>query len=193
MRRELGIADDRFVIGAVGRLVSLKGFHVLIEAMGQVKRDIPDAKLVIVGDGDPDYEQRLHEQARAWGVESMICWAGFRSDIPQVLGAYDLYVLPSLDESLPLSVIEAMASARPVVATTVSGVPECVVQDTTGELVPPGNAATLARAIIKLAQYPDLARQYAKAGRQRVLDEFSFAGQTNRIEELLQNIAEKNS
>ncbi len=134
------------VIGCVGRYSSEKGQALLIEAMADVLRALPDARLVLVGYGE--LEAELRRRASPYG--NAIEFAGER-DAAEVLGSFDLYVQPSLYESQGLSILEAMAAGVPVVATDVGGVRDAVVPGETGVLVAPGDAAALARAIVSTA------------------------------------------
>ncbi|MGH7393721.1 MAG: glycosyltransferase, partial [Candidatus Rokuibacteriota bacterium] len=145
VRRELGLEGQTPVAGVVGRLESQKGHEWLLQAWPAVLREMPDARLLVVGDGS--LRDALEAQARRAGVAPSVVFTGFRADVPRLLDALDVLVLPSLYEGMPLTAIEAAAMARPVVATAVDGTPEVVHDGETGFLVPPADAPALARAV----------------------------------------------
>lgn len=157
------------VIGCVGRYSPEKGQGVLIDAMGDVLRAFPGARLVLVGYGA--LEGELRRRASTFGTA--IEFAGER-DAAEVLGSFDLYVQPSLYESQGLSILEAMAAGVPVVATEVGGVRDAVIPGETGVLVAPGDAAALARAIVSTAGDPEREARAARAAA-RVRSEFGAA------------------
>lgn len=165
-RRAWGWDEGHFVVGTVARLERIKGLHHLIEAAKTVAEALPRARFLVVGDG-PQREELL-SQVRHLGLEKRCIFAGLRNDIPQILPAFDLFVLPSLSEALGIVAIEALASGVPVVASRVGGVPEVVVHGETGLLVPPGDVAQLAQAILHVAANPAEARQWANRGQKRV-------------------------
>ncbi|MFZ5898693.1 MAG: glycosyltransferase family 4 protein [Bacillota bacterium] len=170
VRSELGIADEEIIIGTVARFAVQKGLKYLIQAVAMLGEEgFTRTRLVIVGDGP--LRSELEEEAARCGVRAIM--PGYRNDIPAVLSAFDLFALPSVTEGLPLIVLEAMATGLPVVATSVGGVPEAVAHGTTGLLVPPGDAGALARGMAMLLQYPETAKRFGAAGRDRVTREFS--------------------
>jgi glycosyltransferase involved in cell wall biosynthesis len=152
VRRELGLAADAPVIGAIGRLNTQKGHAYLLEAAPAVVAAQPTVRFLIVGDGD--LMTPLREQARALGLGDRVCFAGHRTDVPDLLGAIDVLALPSLYEGTPLALFEAMAAAKAIVATAVDGCAEVLEDPTTARLVPPRDAPALARALIALLRDP---------------------------------------
>ena len=152
----------RPVVLTVARLVEKKGLRYLVEAAAQV----PEAVFVLVGEG-PD-RANLEARARVCGVADRIVFLGQRDDISELLAACDVFVLPTLGEGLGLSVLEAMASGKPVVATRIGGIPEAVEGGVSGLLVAPRDATALAAAIRSLLQDQALASWLATAGRERV-------------------------
>jgi glycosyltransferase involved in cell wall biosynthesis len=159
--------SDCPIVFTPARLYSRKGHIHLLQAATLV----PDALFVLAGDG-PE-RARLEECARQLGVAARVRFLGQRQDIPQLLASCDLFVLPSLYEGLPLSVLEAMAAGKPVIATAIRGTDEAVIHGKTGLLVAPGNPVDLAAAIRKLLSDRALAAQLAQAGKARVAQEFS--------------------
>ncbi|MFC2071541.1 sugar transferase [Chloroflexota bacterium] len=176
-RETLGLSAQDKVVGFVGRIVREKGILDLVQAMRPVLESVPDAKLLIVGntlDSDRDREasrdiSRLMDQD---GLSSRVLLAGFVEDIPRILGAIDLLALPSYREGMPRTIIEAMASGKPVVATDIRGCREEVVHGLTGLLVPVKNPDALAEATISILSNPELAQQMGAEGRRRACELF---------------------
>ncbi len=165
-RRAFGWDESHFVLGTVARLERVKGLDRLIEAAKMVVEAIPQARVLVVGDGPQ--RKDLLSQVHHLELREHCIFAGLRSDVPQILPAFDLFVLPSLSEALGIAAIEALASGVPVVASRVDGVPEVVIHGETGLLVPPGDAVQLAQAILHVAANPAEARQWAERGQERV-------------------------
>jgi glycosyltransferase involved in cell wall biosynthesis len=167
LRAALVAGRPDYVVLTPARLHPQKGHTYLLAAA--VK--IPDATFVLAGDGPLRAELEAH--ARNLGVTDRCVFLGDRTDVPDLLAAADLFVLPSLFEGLPVSVLEAMAAERPVVATAIGGTDEVVRHEETGLLVPPCDPSALAAAISRIRSDPSLARRLAAAGRERVEREFS--------------------
>jgi glycosyltransferase involved in cell wall biosynthesis len=163
------LVDGRpdFVVLTPARLHPQKGHRYLLQAAAQV----PDATIVLAGDGPLRAE--LEAEARDLGVAGRCVFLGQRADVPALLAAADLFVLPSLFEGLPVSVLEAMAAERPVVATAIGGTDEAIASEESGLLVPPKDPAALASAIRRLQADAPFARRLAAAARARVEREFS--------------------
>ena len=184
-RRELGLLDDGAVVGTVCRLVEpKKGLSILLQAMGELKRRLgkPPCQLLIVGDGPA--RETLESLRDRLGLFEWVVFTGIRRDIPRVLHALDAFVLPSLYEGFGIAILEAMAAAKPVVATTVGGIPEFVVSGDTGLLVEPGDASALAEAIERLLCEPERAMQMGIRGRERVLAGFQMSTVVRRHEQV---------
>ena len=182
IRASLGVPPNRPVIVTVSRLVRHKGYPELLRAM----RDVPEAELWIVGarletDRGEDLEQALAEAESRGNVRRL----GYRTDIPAILAAADIFALPSHFEGLPMSVIEAMLCGLPVVATAIRGPREQVVDGTTGLLVPPATVAPLAAALNRLVADPALRRAMGEAGRARAVDRYDEARVIGRTLDLL--------
>jgi glycosyltransferase involved in cell wall biosynthesis len=169
LRAELVRGRPDYVVLTPARLHVQKGHAILLAAAAQV----PDATFVLAGEGPLRAE--LEQQAHDLGVAQRCVFLGHRSDVPDLLAAADLLVLPSLFEGLPVSVLEAMAAERPVVATAIGGTDEAVTHELNGLLVPPGDPAALAAAIHRVRVDPALAHRLAAAGRGRLEREFSSA------------------
>lgn len=188
LRAELGVPDGVTLLGEIGRLCDVKGQRELIEAVALV----PDVNVVLVGDDLEQggaYRTKLAELARERNVEDRVHLLGYRADAGELLDQFDILVLPSWIEGLPGVVLEAMAHAKPVIATPVGGTPELVVDGETGVLVPPRDPAALADAITALIADPERARALGLAGRERAEREFSETAMTARVLEVYDAVA----
>jgi sugar transferase (PEP-CTERM/EpsH1 system associated) len=171
IRREMGAGDDEFVILQVARLDYLKDHATAVRTLARVLPHLPDARLVLVGEG-PEL-QAIEEVVRQHGVGAQIRFLGLRKDVARLLSGADLFLLTSVSEGIPLTVIEAMAAGLPVVSTRVGGLPEVVVEGRTGLLEPAGDHAALGRAVCRLAAEPALRREMGHLGRERAETVFS--------------------
>jgi glycosyltransferase involved in cell wall biosynthesis len=162
-RSELGIRPGEFAIGTITRLHESKGNSYLVQAAAEVLRERPSARFFLVGEGPllPD----LQAQAAALGLGDRFVFAGFAKDVARVLSAFDLSVFPSLWEGTPLTVFEALAMGKPIVATDADGLRDVLVPDRTARIVPVRDAAALARAIVWMMDHPAERAQYAAAAR----------------------------
>jgi glycosyltransferase involved in cell wall biosynthesis len=178
MRVSLGIPRDRPVAGVIARLTEQKGHVHLFDALARTA-ELANVHLIVVGDGElrEDLSRRVH----ALGISSRVHFLGARRDLGDLLHVMDLFVLPSLWEGLPLSLVLAMGAGVPVVATTVAGVPEVVEDGRTGLLVPPGDAAALGRAMRRVVTDPALGRRLADAARAGVLPRFGVDGYVSAV------------
>jgi glycosyltransferase involved in cell wall biosynthesis len=182
IRAELGVPRDRVVIIAVSRLVWHKGYPELAAAM----RSVPEAELWVVGERlDSDRGADMAALLRSAGLGYRLRMLGYRSDIPALLAAADIFTLPSRFEGLPMSVIEAMLTGLPVVTTNVRGPAEQVVDGVTGLSVPAGDAVALGGALGRLVRDPDLRVRMGQAGRRRALDCYDEAKVLSRTLDLL--------
>ncbi len=172
VREELGIPEGAPVATLVGRLQERKGHTHALKAAPAVRDAVPDARLLFVGKGE--LESELRAEAEALDVSDFVVFAGFRRDIPDLLASSDLLILPSDNECLPLTILEAMATGLPVVATDVGGVSEEVEDGVTGYLIPPHDTDALAEAMIRVLRSPDRGAKMGEAGRRKVESEFSI-------------------
>jgi glycosyltransferase involved in cell wall biosynthesis len=186
VRAELGIESGVPVLGVVCELRAQKALEVLFEAAALLLAEFPTLKVLVAGDG-PE-RARLEEGARRLGVADTVLFLGIRRDVPAVLAAVDVAVLSSDYEGSPLSVMEYMAAAKPVVSTRVGGVPELVREDVHGLLVEPRDPEALAEAVTRLLRDPALAKRLGAEGRQRQQREFSLEAMVRRIEDLYEEL-----
>ena len=172
-RRKLGLAAGAPVVMAVAALIREKGLDTLLRAAAQVLRRFAEARFVLVGEGSSEAE--LRALAKELGIAEAVWFAGLRSDVETFMRATNVVAVPSVwQEPAGLATLEAMASARPVVASRIGGIPEHVQDGSTGILVTPGAVEEFAGAIIRLLEDPALARRMGEAGRERVEREFSM-------------------
>jgi L-malate glycosyltransferase len=171
LRNELGLNQDDFVVGTMGRLVPVKGLEVFLRAARLIKDLRKRAKFIIAGDGP--LASQLQTLAHQYGLAHDVIFLGHRNDGHDVLGLTDLFVLPSLSEGIPMVLLEALALARPVVASRVGGIPEVVEHEVSGLLVPAGKEDDLARGCLRVMDDAALAQRLGCAGRKRVEKAFS--------------------
>jgi glycosyltransferase involved in cell wall biosynthesis len=171
LRAQLGLQDRDRVVGFVSKLWEGKGHAVALEAMVTVVESIPHAKLLLVGEGP--LEEELRAMSRVLGIGGSVIFAGFRTDLPQILSLCDICILPSFFEGMGRVLLEAGACGRAVVASRVGGIPEIVENGATGSLVPPEDPAALSREILCLLGDPGLAQMMGERARQRIGEMFS--------------------
>ncbi len=181
-REELGLNSRQPTAAVVGRLVPVKGHARLIEAFRKVVDTLPDAALVVAGDGPLRGE--LVNRAKEIGLEANIKFLGMRNDVAEIIAAVDLLVLPSINEGFGIVLIEAMALKKPVVASNVDGVPEIVDDDVTGLLAPPEDCGAFAAALIKLFNDKELAHKMGQKGFKKAVKEFDIQATAKNTEEL---------
>lgn len=175
------VSQGTMVMGTVGRMHAVKDQLTLVRAFLHILATDPPAReylrLVLIGDGP--LREEAQQLLRTAGAESLAWLPGERHDGPDIMRALDVFVLPSLREGLSNTILEAMASGLPVVATRVGGNPELVQEGHTGQLVPPAEPVAMAEAIRVYTQNRDVAARHGRAGRQRVESQFSMAAMVN--------------
>lgn len=186
LHREFSFAVDDYLVGIVAHLADHKGHQYLIQATKILKQQAPKIKTIIVGEGPLSME--LDRQAKELDVEDIIFFLGFRKDIPKILSSLDLFVLSSHLEGMGSSILDAMASRLPVVATKVGGIPEVVINGETGLLVPPRNPSALARAILRLYSDKTLASRLGQKGYELVHRKFSAEAMAEKVVRLYEKI-----
>ena len=182
----------RPTIGVIARLAPQKGHRVLIDAIPAIAERFPDLRVRFVGHEELSTVDELRAYALDRGAADRILFEGYRP-AADVLPELDVFVLPSRWEGFGLVLVEAMAAARPIVATAVGPVPEVVVDGVTGLLVPPDDPVALASAIVRLLEDPDLASALGRAGRARVESEFRLETMVTRTQALYEELMEKAS
>jgi glycosyltransferase involved in cell wall biosynthesis len=184
LRREFGIPGRAPLLGVVARLEPEKGHRYLIEAMPAILHGAPETWLVIVGEGSLEGELRSLAASLPGRAAERIVFTGRREDVAAITGEIDVAVLPSLREAQGISILEAMARRKPVVASAVGGIPEVLTNGLDGLLVPPADPAALAEACIRLACSPELRVRMGEAGRATVEARYSLDAMVHQIEEI---------
>lgn len=192
-RKRFGLPLNVPVVGMIGDILPRKGQMEAIQALAALRKEIPNTHLLVVGKpkGSMRYARRCHAEATRLGVEDAIKWAGYSPEVPTAIRALDIYILPSLSEMFPVSLLEAMASSRACVATAVGGVPECIETGTNGLLVNPRDPAALASAIASLLRDDSLRANLAQKARETVLSRFSTKSQAPLVESVLAEAARR--
>jgi glycosyltransferase involved in cell wall biosynthesis len=171
LHEELWLPHHAPLVGNVAALVPHKGQRHLVEAAALVVRQVPDARFVIAGEGE--LRQALERQIKEHHLEKHVLLAGFRPDVLSVHKAFDIFVMSSVTEGLGTSLLDAMACAKPVVATTAGGIPEVVADGETGLLVPPRDHHALAEAVVRQLNDAALRQRLGRAGLARVREHFT--------------------
>lgn len=188
VRHELAVDESQPVIVMACRLVEQKGVSDALQAFAGIRADYPPARLLIAGDG-PLRASLEHEAAQA-GLQGSVRFLGWRDDVPALLAAGDLFLMPSLWEGFGLTLLEAMAQGLPVVASRVSAIPEVVVDGETGLLAAPGDVAGFRAALLRLLQDRSLARRMGEQGRRRLEQRFSEARMVNETAALYRDLTQ---
>jgi glycosyltransferase involved in cell wall biosynthesis len=186
--------SELFRVGLIGRISPWKGQHIFLQAAARVCKQFPKARFVIIGAalfGEEKYEQEVRHLPQRLGIEDVVEFMGFRTDIERVIADLDLVVHASTTgEPFGQVIIEGMAAGKPVVATDGGGVPEIVEDGKTGILVPMADEQAMAEAICQILANPKLAREMGARARQRVADHFTVQQTARRVESVyLQNSA----
>ena len=186
LRDELGISAGDRVIGTIGRLMRQKGMPYLLEAFRILHAGAPGTTLVIVGDGEE--RDGLEKLARESGIADKVIFAGIRRDIPDLLAMFDIFTLASLWEGQPITIMEAMAAGRPIVATDAGGTAEVLDSGRYGIIVPKEDPEALARSIRELLDDPARAGRLGEEARIRAEAELSSAAMTKKYEEVFESV-----
>jgi glycosyltransferase involved in cell wall biosynthesis len=187
LRTELGLNGSEKLVGIVARLVPIKAHEIFLQAAAQIRRSVPEVRFVVVGDGERRAE--LETLAGSLGLADRTIFLGWRRDMRAIYADLDVVVLTSLNEGSPVAVIEAMAAARPVVATDVGGVSEVVQGGRSGLLVPARNPQAVAEAVTSLLRDPVLAEQLGRVARATVYPIYSAGRLTSDLERLYLELA----
>jgi len=171
IKESLGIKKEALVVGAIGALTKEKGHQYLLRAALKVIRIYPEAIFLLVGDGIE--RPNLEKTASSLGIKNSVIFAGMRKDVPEILSILNVFVLPSLNEGLPMALLEAQGAQIPVVATSVGAIPDVVEDGVTGILIPPKDPQAIAEAIIMILSDRKIAHGMAQKGFERVMENFS--------------------
>jgi glycosyltransferase involved in cell wall biosynthesis len=182
LRSELGVGPEARLVGIVARLVPIKAHEVFFQAATRVVQTIPAARFLVIGDGERRAE--LEALVERLGIQSAVTFMGWRRDMAEVYADLDVVALTSLNEGSPVALIEALAAGRPVVSTAVGGVPEVVLDGTTGLTVPPSDPVALAEAMLRLLQDHELAARLGTAGRRHVYPRYDSSRLVDDVKSL---------
>jgi len=193
IRGELGVAGDAPLVGMIGRIIPWKGQHIFIEAFARLRQRRPDAIAAIVGDPDgaqgEQYHAELKQQARALGVDENLLWLGRRTDIPQLLAAFDTLAHCSVKpEPFGRVIIEGMAAGTPVIASDAGGAKEIVENEVNGLLTPPGDAQALALAMQRLLDDQALRTRLRENARKTVAERYTLAAHVAAVTSFYEEI-----
>ena len=184
---ELGVPGDAFIVGIVARLTPVKDHSTLLRTIALLRSRVPSLHAILVGDG-PE-RARLTAEVNALDIASIVHFAGERAPAPNLHGLFDVSILCSTSEAFPNSILEAMAAARPVVATNVGGNPDAVREGETGLLVPAGDADSLANAIHRLYLAPHERARFGEAGRVAAREGYGAPAVIEQVEHLYEQLA----
>lgn len=182
IREEVNLQTTDFVVGTVGRMVSVKGHSTLIEAFSRVAGCIPNSRLLLIGDGA--LRRELESQSKELGIEDRVKFLGQRADVHKLLHIMDIFVLPSLSEGMSNVILEAMASRLPVVATNVGNNSELVKNWKTGILINKPEPALIADAILNILSDIEIAKDMGKAGYEHARQYFSLLQMIKKYEDI---------
>ena len=188
-RAELGIPLDAPVVGTIAVLSEQKGVQYLIEAARQIVDRIPQVCIVVAGDGV--LREDLMRQAQAKGLGESIRFIGWRADVGELLLTFDLFVMSSLWEAMPLALLEAMAAGRPIVVTDVGDNRRIVLDGEAARVVPPADRPALAAAIVELLEHADTARGLGARARARFESRFTIAQMVAAYERLYEHAGDR--
>lgn len=191
IRKEFGLKENQRIIGEIARLCKNKGQDILIKAAQRVIKNNPDTVFMIVGEDLEQrggYEKNLKRLAADLGVAQNIIFTEYRSDIINLMHAFDLFVLPSFVEGLPVAILEAMAAKKPVITTPVGGNAEIVVDGQTGTLVSPEDSDKLAKAIIYHLNNPEISKRMGEKGYERVKNRFSLSQMLDKVMNIYEEV-----
>jgi glycosyltransferase involved in cell wall biosynthesis len=182
LRKEFGIGKESIVLGTVAFLRDYKGIHLCLDAVALLRHQFPTLKFLVVGDGPEGL--RLREKAESLGIQNYVHFVGFRSDVHRVLAALDVFVLPSTaGEGVPQAITQAMAMGVPVVATSIGGIPEVVIHEETGMLVPVNNVEALTHCIRDLLKDASLCAKIVAKAQALVAQSYSLEVMLDAVEQ----------
>jgi glycosyltransferase involved in cell wall biosynthesis len=194
VRRGAGIPDDTLVVGFVGRFSPGKGLEELLRAADLLQARHPSVRYLIAGEashGEEEYAGTIHALAERLGVQNIVSFIGYRSDVPAVMASFDILAFPSHAESFGVVLIEAMAMGKPVVSTNCDGVLDIVVDGVTGIRVPPKDASAFAHGLEQLIANAGLRQLMGERGRERAVECFDKQVQLTRLEGIYRSLLER--
>jgi len=187
LRSTLGLQKNSHIVGTVARLCPVKGQREFILAARNICNLYPNTEFLVIGEDyefEGKYRSNLENLVKELDLEEFVHFLGFRSDVRRLIYCFEIFVLPSWIEGLPVTILEAMAARKPVVATSVGGVPELVLDGETGILVPPRDVPGLSKAIELLLEQPDIGHQMGNKGYEYIHQEFSHEKMWTQVQQL---------
>jgi glycosyltransferase involved in cell wall biosynthesis len=191
VRAQLGVSDDECLVVQVARLDTIKDHRTALRAIRLAGSRDNRIRLFVVGDG-PE-RANIQREIERQSLQKQVKMLGMRTDVPQLLAGADLFLLTSVSEGIPVTILEAMAAGVPIVSTAVGGIPELIQPEAHGLLAPAGDAAGLADALVRLAGDQQLRTRFAANARQRVTADFSERGMIDQYDEIYQSMLAPNS
>jgi len=193
-KKEIGISPDALVVGFVGWLIPIKGVIYLVKAMAEVVQRHPNSLLLLVGQGDERGEEeiKIREKVESLGLEDRVRFLGWRSDVDAIMGCFDIFILPSLNEGMGRVLVEAMAAGLPIVASRVGGIPDLVTHGENGLLVPPADAGALERAISDLLSDKAKRKRMGETGK-RICRPYNVEAMVEKIDNLYSRLLGEDS
>jgi glycosyltransferase involved in cell wall biosynthesis len=171
-RQEFGLDAGQLLFGYAGRIEPVKLLNLLLQTFANIHALHPDTRLMLIGEGSQRAD--LEQYSRQLGIEKNVFWLGHRTDVPNLLAAMDVYIQPSHNEGMSLSILEAMAAGKPVIATDVGGIREVLRPHENGLLISPHSTESLFEAMLELIDHPELRILYGQVARKQVFAEFSL-------------------
>ena len=193
MLRQLRTQSEDFLVGVVGEVVERKGHIHLFKALPKIIEAIPNFKLVLLGrfNREEPYVKKLRRLVLKKKLYCQIKWLGLRSNVPDFMAAFDLTVVPSIEEPLGLVALESLAAGTAVVASDTGGLPEIIQHQKSGLIVPPRRPAALAEAIIEMYRDPERRKAMGVAGREFVLENFDPQHLSTQVEAVYEKVLGK--
>jgi glycosyltransferase involved in cell wall biosynthesis len=191
VRKEFGFSQEEIVVGFVGRFSPGKGHEEFLRAAALLRTRHPELRLLVVGEpshGEEEYAAEIRALAAGLGLDPIVRFAGFRTDIPALMAAFDCFAFPSHAESFGVVLIEAMAMEAGIVSTNCDGILDIMVNGETGLMVPPGDAEALARGLERLIAEPEFRRAMGTGARRRVLQLFDQERQIDRLQLIYEHL-----
>lgn len=167
----LGLPEDSFIIGIVGRLRPNKGHYTALKAFQKLQKKIPNAFLLFVGDGE--LRKDISDNIVQMGLRDRVIMTGYRKDVPEIISILDVSLVPPLWDCCPRSVLEAMSCRVPVIGTSVGGIPEMITHEETGLIIPPGDAEALAHCILRLRNDTEFVKKIKAKATEEVQERFN--------------------
>jgi glycosyltransferase involved in cell wall biosynthesis len=192
LRREFGLEEKKKIVLFVGRLYHRKGLEILLRSIPPVIQQFRNVKFAISGTGFKKKEESLRDLAKELEIEDYVTFLGYVPDekLPDLYSGSDIFVLPAIYENFPFAILEAQATALPVISTKVGGIPEFLINNENGFLIDPGDPAQLTQRILTLLQDPKLAKKMGSQGRNLIEEKFAWRLITNQVIDLYHKLLE---